>query len=156
MPGKHNHYRDKSFERGYMSTGDAGKGTVKALQELGDNVLAAAVKALSAGADVIVEDAKTRCPVYKGTKRKNGTTYMDKRAKPGALRDSIRVKKMSNGTAFKIVADAADLDGFFYGQIVEFGPDGRPFLYPAYDAHKSEIRDSIIEAIKGECRKVGR
>ena len=57
MPGKHNHYRDKSFERGYMSAGSTRRGTVEALQELGDNVLAAAVKSLAAGADVIAADA---------------------------------------------------------------------------------------------------
>ena len=132
MPGSHNHYKDKGFSRGYVSTGH----TLQALREMGENVLTAAKAALAEGADEIVEEAKGRCPV-----------------KTGALRDSIHAVSNKNGTAIKITA-AATNKGFFYGQIVEFSPKiSRPFLYPAFDAKKDEVHQKIVDAIREAVHK---
>lgn len=131
--GYHNHYKDTDFSRGYMSTGKS----AAVLKELGDNILAAAKAALAKGADDIVKDAKARCP-----------------ERTGALNASIRAVPNKTGTAIKIRADAQAKDGVFYGQIVEFSPKiNRPFLYPAFDAQRNQIKDSIIDAIKGALRK---
>ena len=118
------------------------------LRELGEDVLQAAKDALAAGADEVMQEAKGRCPVYEGR---------DKRVRKGALRDSIKLKKLRGGTAYKISADARAADGMFYGQIVEFSPKiNRPFLYPALDAHKDAIKASIVDAIKAACRRHGK
>ena len=101
------------------------------LQTIGEHAEKAAKKALSDGADRVVEDAKSRCPVM-----------------TGALRDSIHKEVMNGGTKIKIVADA-DNDGIFYGKIVEFSPKiNRPFLYPAIDAARESIRDGIASAVR--------
>lgn len=84
------HYKDKGFSRGYMSTGK----TVQELRELGEDVLQAAKDALAAGADEVMQEAKGRCPVYEGR---------DKRVRKGALRDSIKLKKLRGGTAYRSV-----------------------------------------------------
>ncbi len=124
-----------NFTRGYFSTGRS----LKALEELGPNVLQAAKIALAAGAEEIVKDAKSRVPV-----------------KTGALRDSIHAVPNRGGTAIKIRANAKSEDGQYYGQYVEFDPRiNQPFLYPAFDAKKDKIRNDIIESIKGAVRNIG-
>ena len=66
-------------------------------------------------------------------------------------------KKLRGGTAYKISADARAADGMFYGQIVEFSPKiNRPFLYPALDAHREEIREKIVAAVRTACRRHGK
>jgi phage protein, HK97 gp10 family len=126
----------EGFERGSFSAGGAGK-TTKQLEELGEHVIEAAKKALAAGADAIVQEAKGRCPVRKGT-----------------LRDSIRAVASKNGARITIKADAKAKDGEYYGQYVEFSPNiNRPFLYPAFDAQRDKVKESIIEAIKGAIRQ---
>ena len=138
------HYKYKGFSRGYMSTGK----TVQELRKLGEDVLQAAKDALAAGADEVMQEAKGRCPVYEGR---------DKRVRKGALRDSIKLKKLRGGTAYKISADARAADGMFYGQIVEFSPKiNRPFLYPALDAHREEIREKIVAAVRTAYRRHGK
>ena len=146
--GRHNHYRDKSVTRGYMSTAQ----TEQVLKELGNHVLQAAKDALKKGADSVVRDAKSRCPVYEGHK-KNGRVYMAQEVTPGALKDSIKAEPNEEGTVYRISANAKSRDGFFYGQIVEFSPRvNRPFLYPAMDANKDSIRRSIVEAVRNAAR----
>lgn len=133
MPGNHNHYRDREFSRGHMSGGQ----TEKALRDIGQNVLDAARAALEAGANEVLADAKSRCPV-----------------KSGKLCDSIKLVRGRGGSYFKISANARNDEGFLYGQIVEFSPiRGRPFLYPSLDAHKDAIRARVISAIREACRR---
>ena len=143
MPGRRNHYRDKSFERGRISANQAARD----LESLGKNVIEAAKAALQKGAEAIAEDAKSRCPVG-DLKKGPGKGH------PGRLRDSIKAVPKKNGAVYNIEANAKDDEGFPYGQIVEFSPDrGRPFLYPAMDALGPTVKSSIVEAIRAACRK---
>jgi hypothetical protein len=84
----------------------------KILRELGENATKAAKDALADGAELVVVEAKSRCPVYKGN---------DCRVVKGALRDSIHAVKLKSGAKYKIVADATSHDGIFYGKLVEDG-----------------------------------
>ena len=139
---KYNHYRDKSFSRGGVRVST--KQTEQHLKELGEHVLQAAKDALKKGADSVVEDAKSRCPV-----------------KTGALRDSIKAEPNKSGTVYQISADARSAptknrpNGFLYGQIVEYSPKGnnRPFLHPALDAKRKEVDEGISTAIKEAIRR---
>lgn len=107
------------------------------IMSIGKDATEAAKKALADGAQVVVDDAKSRVPV-----------------KTGALRNSIHSKKMDRGTAIKIVADAKDKSGVPYGQYVEFNPlINEPFMYPAMDAHREEIKQNIKNAIKEALKK---
>ena len=57
---RRNHYNDRNFSRGHiMSTSQ----TMAALREMGEHVVDAAKDALKQGADMVVADAKSRCPV---------------------------------------------------------------------------------------------
>lgn len=106
------------------------------LKELGGNVADAAKRALKNGADIVAADAKRRVPV-----------------KTGKLRDSIQVKGNRSGTSYKISADAEN-KGYKYGKTVEYNPKiDKPFLHPALNAHRQQIREDIKnaarQAIKG-------
>lgn len=128
-------YRATGFSRGHMSTGRA----VQQLRELGEHVVEAAKHALKLGVYRVVADAKSRCPV-----------------KTGKLRDSIKAEPNSQETEYQISANAEN-DGVFYGPIVEFSPEiNKPFMYPALDAHKQEIKESIQNAIHEASRRAAR
>ena len=119
----------------------AKKSTLLDLKELGQDVCDEALKALEDGAKIVVEDAKSRVPVETGT-----------------LRDSIKYKKIGKGQKIRIVADAYknNKDGkkIYYGNLVEFSPKiNKPFMYPALDAHRAEIRQKIIDAIREAVHK---
>lgn len=115
------------------------------LTNMGEGVLEAAKKALAEGADMVVQEAKTRCPVYKGH---------DPRVVPGALRDSIRAEKKRGGTSYRIVADAETQDGLMYGRLVEFSPRiNKPFMYPALDAERDAVKEKIVEAVRAAVRR---
>lgn len=112
---------------------------------MGENVLQAAKAALAKGAEEVVAEAKSRCPVYKGK---------DRRVTPGALRDSIHAEKKRSGTLYRISAGAKAQDGTAYGKLVEFSPKiNKPFLYPALDARRDGIRRGIVEAVKAALRR---
>ena len=115
------------------------------LKELGAAAENAAKAALEEGADMLVKEAKARCPVYDGD---------DPRAVKGALRDSIHAEKAKGGREYCIVADAQAKDGLYYGKIVEFSPKiNKPFLYPAMDAKRKEIQQNIVAAVREAIRK---
>lgn len=122
--------RARDFSRGVSDTVGLPE-TLRRLREMGAHIVTAAKDALKQGANEVVADAKSRCPV-----------------KTGKLRDSIRAEANRGGTNYTIVADA-DRDGFCYGQIVEFSPkEGyTPFLYPALDANYGRIMGNIRAAI---------
>lgn len=122
-------YRD--FSRGVSDTIGLPE-TMRRLREMGDRVVQAAKNALKTGADEVVADAKSRCPV-----------------RTGKLRDSIRAEPNRDGTFYTIIADA-DRNGFCYGQIVEFSPkEGyTPFLYPALEANYGRVMANIRGAIR--------
>lgn len=107
------------------------------LTEVGEKATEAAKNALSKGADNVVLDAKSRCPV-----------------RTGKLRDSIRKKILAKGLKIKIEAGAESDDGTPYGKIVEFSPKiNKPFLYPALDAARESIKQSIAGAISEGLKK---
>ena len=102
------------------------------LQDYGKQVAAAAKKALADEAEIIANDAKSRCPV-----------------KTGNLKESIHTVPNKSGTRVSIVVDAVDKDGVPYGKVVEYSPKiQKPFVYPALDAHKDEIAGKVADAIK--------
>lgn len=115
------------------------------LENMGEGVLEAGKKALAEGAEMVVQEAKKRCPVFKGS---------DHRVVPGALRDSIRAIKKKGGAEYKITADAENQDGLKYGRLVEFSPRiNKPFLYPAMDAQRDVVKERIVEAVKAAVRR---
>ena len=117
----------------------------KILRELGENATKAAKSALADGAEIVMQEARNRCPVYKGN---------DNRVVKGALRDSIHAVKQKGGAKYKIVADAVSHDGIFYGKLVEFSPAiNKPFMYPAMDARRDEVRNKIIDAVREALRR---
>lgn len=102
------------------------------LQDYGKQVADAAKKALADEAEIIANDAKSRCPV-----------------KTGNLKESIHTVSNKSGTRVSIVADAVDKNGVPYGRIVEFSPKiQKPYIYPARDEHKDEIAGKVADAIK--------
>ena len=115
------------------------------LKELGEAAETAAIAALAEGAEMVMKEAKQRCPVYEGD---------DYRVVKGALRDSIHDEKQKGGKEYRIVADAQAQDGLYYGKIVEFSPKiNKPFLYPAMDAKREAVKKKIIEAVREAIRK---
>lgn len=107
------------------------------LLAIGDNAAKAAKDALKKGADLVVEDARSRCPV-----------------RTGAFRDSIHAEPRRGGTYIRIVADAQNSDGVYYGKVVEFSPRiNRPFLYPAIDAARDSIRQDVARAVKESLKR---
>ena len=115
------------------------------LKELGEVAENAAIAALAEGAEMVMKEAKQRCPVYEGD---------DYRVVKGALRDSIHAEKQKGGKEYRIVADAQAQDGLFYGKIVEFSPKiNKPFLYPAMDAKREAVKKKIVDAVREAIRK---
>ena len=106
-------------------------------QDIGDKATRAAKEALSQGADMVVNDAKTRCPV-----------------RTGALKESIHKVVLRGGTKIKVVADATNDNGVPYGRFVEFSPMiNEPFLYPALDALRNTIRENIAKAVQESLKR---
>ena len=115
------------------------------LKELGENATEAAKSALAEGAELVMKEAKERCPVYTGN---------DRRVVKGALKESIHAVKQKGGTKYKIIADAVSHDGIFYGKLVEFSPAiNQPFMYPALDAQRETVKKLIVEAVREAVRK---
>ena len=115
------------------------------LKELGESATRAAKSALAEGAEIVMQEARNRCPVYKGN---------DRRVVKGALRDSIHAVKQKGGAKYKIIADATSHDGIFYGKLVEFSPAiNKPFMYPALDAQRETVKKLIVEAVREAVRK---
>ena len=107
------------------------------LIELGADVSAAAKEELLQGGQTILADAKARIHSISG-----------------ALSASGRLEVNKSGTIVRIVFDAASpatahSDGDYrYAKIVEFRPGHEhPYLYPAYDANRDQIKQNVIEAI---------
>lgn len=145
MPGKHTHRASEGFERGRVSTNNE---FYHFLDDLGEDVMVAAKKALKNGVDRIVADAKGRL---------TGSITGKNDRHAGRLAASIHAKSKKDGAYYSIVADAKDEAGFPYGQIVEFSPEIRksgkqytphPFMYPAMDANREAVKDAIAAAIR--------
>lgn len=141
--------RRRDYTRGGFTRGSI-TGTREAAQlirDLGENVYTAAKAALKSGAGIIVQDAKSRCPVSDRNLEKRGLAK-------GALRDSIKAIARKNGAEYRISAEAKDEKGVYYGQFVEFDPRiDKPFLYPAMDANREQVKENIAKAIRAELQK---
>lgn len=139
--------RRRNYTRGGFTRGSI-TGTREAAQlirDLGENVYAAAKAALKSGADIIVQDAKSRCPVSVRGEH------------PGELRESIKAVSKNKGTMYEISAEAQNKNGVYYGQFVEFDPRiDKPFLYPAMDANREQVKENIAKAIRAELQKTRR
>ncbi len=107
------------------------------LKQIGEKVSTTTKKALQECSKMLVNEAKSRCPVDSGR-----------------LRDSIHAEKQKSGTRYKIVADAKDNEGRYYGRIVEYSPKiNRPFMYPAMDSLKEQIKEKLINAVRDGLKK---
>ena len=109
-----------------------------ALMELGADVSIKAKEALLEGGQTILADARARIHSISG-----------------ALSASGRLEVNKKGTIVRIVFDAASpatvhsAGGYLYGKIVEFRPGHeQPFLYPAYDTQRRQIKQIVIDAIQ--------
>lgn len=122
---------------------------VKALEEIGVNVVKAAKAALKQGVNTITEDAKNRVPVYNGLPRAD--------VEAGALKASIKAVGKKEGSVYHIEANAkSSTSGLPYGLFVEFSSKiNKPFLYPALDAHQQAVRNSIIQAVQNATKRRG-
>ena len=108
------------------------------LIELGAEVSAEAKKTLLTGGQTILSDAKARIHSISG-----------------ALSASGKIEVNKSGTIVRILFDAASpatahsTGGYRYAKIVQFRPGHEhPYLYPAYDAHRDQIKQNVIEAIQ--------
>lgn len=147
MGGRRRH-TESTFRRGAetFASSTSSKEIKRAVEELrkkGKYVLFNAKLALAAGADMIVEDAKSRCPV-----------------RTGKLKESIKAREVKvegvdeDGVLYEISADATNKKGIAYGQFVEFDPRiAKPFLYPAMDACRDIIKADVKEAIQEAIRR---
>lgn len=146
--------RRRNYTRGGFTRGSVtmrgSREAAQLLKDLGENVHKAAQEALKQGADIIVADAKSRCPVSDQRLEKRGLAA-------GALKDSIKATARKSGDEYCISAEAKDEKGVFYGQFVEFDPRiDKPFLYPAMDANREAVREKIIASIREAVQKTRR
>lgn len=107
---------------------------------LGADVSAKATGVLAEGGQTILADAKARIHSISGKLSASGRLEINKK-----------------GTVVKIVFDAVSDPskygthggGYSYSKIVEFRPGHEhPFLYSAYDAHRDEVKQNVIDAIR--------
>lgn len=130
-------HNESTFRRGADLEGV--NAAVARLRAKGEDVLLAAKLALRDGVDLIIADAKSRCPV-----------------RTGKLKNSIKAIDVASGAAYEITADAQNSNGIAYGQFVEFSPKiNKPFLYPAIEANIGTVREGIKQAIQGALSRSG-
>jgi HK97 gp10 family phage protein len=137
-----------------------------ALDELGKGAAAQVRPAAQAGAQVLYEEARQRCPVsdhahfFYGTQsKKTGVRYY---FEPGSLRDSIyQVYSKSNSreNAYAEYHIAWNHQKVPYGFMVEYGTSraaASPFLRPAYDARVREaLQAANARWVDGTRRVIG-
>ncbi|MDR5586034.1 HK97-gp10 family putative phage morphogenesis protein [Clostridium aquiflavi] len=107
------------------------------LQKIGSNVGRLENKALKNAAEPVLEDAKTNVPVRTG-KLKKGLKITN-------------VKKKEGIKYILVGVDKGDNSEIFYGKFIEFGTGKRaahPFLQPAYEKNKDDIKRIIAETLK--------
>lgn len=107
------------------------------LKQIGEKVSKTTKEALKECSDMLVQEARSRCPVDSGR-----------------LRDSIHAEKKKSGTKYQVIADAKDDEGRYYGRIVEYSPKiNKPFMYPAMDSLRNTIKEKLIDAVKDGLKK---
>lgn len=107
------------------------------LQSIGANVGRLENKALKNAAEPVLEDAKRNVPIKTG-KLKKGLKITNVKRKEGAKYILVGV-------------DRGDNSEIFYGKFIEFGTSkmpAKPFLQPAYEKNKDNIKRTIAETLK--------
>lgn len=109
------------------------------LQQMGINISRLENKALKNAAEPVLADARA-------------TNAFDDRS--GNLREGLKISNVKNkeGTKYILVGvDKGDNSKVFYGKFLEFGTSkmpARPFLQPAYEKNKDNIKRTIAETLK--------
>lgn len=110
------------------------------LAQYGEAAAAAAKEAIAENAEELCREAKSRCPV-----------------RTGKLKDSIHVVKLKKGTVCHVVVDAKGNGDIPYARIVEFSPKiDKPFMYPAFDAKRDQMKENVIMKIREALTNVHR
>jgi hypothetical protein len=150
---KRRRHTESTFMRGAVSSEVLR--AVKELRAKGEHVLTAAKVALKKGVDIIVEDAKSRCPVKTGT-LKESIKAIDLKSEREKSQFATEDEK-EEGVAYALTADAKNDKKIAYAQFVEFDPRiAKPFLYPALDAHTDEVNDMVKAAVDDAVRKAAK
>ncbi|WP_123053085.1 HK97-gp10 family putative phage morphogenesis protein [Clostridium sp. JN-1] len=109
------------------------------LQSIGANVGRLENKALRNAAEPVLEDVKA-------------TNAFNDRS--GKLRKGLKITnvKKKEGVKYILVGiDKSDNSKIFYGKFIEFGTSkmpAKPFLQPAYEKNKDNIKRTIAETLK--------
>ncbi|NFL36786.1 HK97-gp10 family putative phage morphogenesis protein [Clostridium botulinum] len=107
------------------------------LQSIGANVGKLENKALKNAAEPVLQDAKANVPI-----------------KTGKLKKGLKITnvKRKEGSKYILVGvDRGDNSEIFYGKFIEFGTSkmsAKPFLQPAYEKNKDNIKRTIAETLK--------
>lgn len=111
--------------------------TIKAaLQEIRTKALMRAGDALQEGGEIIAEKARNNL-------ERNGSVFT------GNLKKSIHVERMGD-SVIKVTASAVGKNGYNYAARIEFSPKvNKPYMYPALNQSKEEIKSLISEAVGG-------
>lgn len=148
-----------SFLSMRMDTSDI----LRCLDDLVEGSLTVARPAAQAGAQVLYEEVKQRCPVseaphtfYGKYSKKNGVTY---HFAPGTLKNAIYqvFSKDNSGKGFATYHIAWNHRAAPYGFMVEFGTSrapAHPFLRPAYDAMVKEALEAAKRRWEDGAREV--
>lgn len=109
------------------------------LQSIGANVARLENKALRNAAEPVLEDVKA-------------TNAFNDRS--GKLRKGLKITnvKKKEGVKYILVGiDKSDNSKIYYGKFIEFGTSkmpAKPFLQPAYEKNKDNIKRTIAETLK--------
>lgn len=109
------------------------------LQQMGTNISRLENKALKNAAEPVLADAKA-------------TSAFNDRS--GNLRKGLKISNVKNKEGVKHILvgiDKGDNSKIFYGKFIEFGTSkmpARPFLQPAYEKNKQNIKGIIAETLK--------
>lgn len=100
------------------------------LQTYGEAAKQAALEGLLEAGEIVAEEARRRCPVD-----------------TGRLQESIHTEK--KGNKVRVVANAKNpKDGYNYARWIEFAPKGKPFMNPALQAKRAEVKQHVIDKIR--------
>lgn len=102
------------------------------LRDYGERAKQAAIEGLLKGGEIVSAEAKRICPVD-----------------TGRLKESIHTEQ-KGANKVRVVADAKNpKDGYYYGGLIEYSQKkGKPFLRPALDAKKAEVKNHVLEKIR--------
>lgn len=107
------------------------------LGKMSDTIKQEVSNTLMEGAQAIETDAKS-----------NASSLFTSRS--GRLLNGFCIRPLQKGMRVRIEVSAINpKDGVDYARILEFSPHkGHPFLYSAFHAHKDEIHEKIVAAVR--------